>query len=190
MFQGYIEGDLTFAPTYKYDIFSDDYDTSEKCRTPAWCDRILWKRKSWVSQPRQNYSSSRLYALSDQRKGAYTHMYIRIHIHTHTHNTQHTGDDQNGASLQQHDFGLQPNDAEMMCGFEMGTGGKDELVTIGHQWHPGKLLYYNRAELKQSDHRYMGVVVSLLRLEMNSCKEWVDSCALLASMENVDSYLS
>ncbi|VDK17407.1 unnamed protein product [Anisakis simplex] len=37
------EGTLNFAPTYKYDTFSDDYDTSEKCRAPAWTDRVLWK---------------------------------------------------------------------------------------------------------------------------------------------------
>ncbi|CAI4229456.1 unnamed protein product [Auanema sp. JU1783] len=42
-FVGFSEGKLTFAPTYKYDTFSDDYDTSEKCRTPAWTDRVLWK---------------------------------------------------------------------------------------------------------------------------------------------------
>lgn len=42
-FKGFREGPLNFAPTYKYDTFSDDYDTSEKCRAPAWTDRILWK---------------------------------------------------------------------------------------------------------------------------------------------------
>ncbi|CAB3409984.1 unnamed protein product [Caenorhabditis bovis] len=43
VFVGFSEGTLNFAPTYKYDTFSDDYDTSEKCRAPAWTDRILWK---------------------------------------------------------------------------------------------------------------------------------------------------
>ncbi|KAM5278355.1 synaptojanin-1 isoform 8-T8 [Hipposideros larvatus] len=47
IFRGFLEGKVTFAPTYKYDLFSEDYDTSEKCRTPAWTDRVLWRRKKW-----------------------------------------------------------------------------------------------------------------------------------------------
>jgi synaptojanin len=40
-----LEGEITFPPTYKYDLFSEDYDTSEKARAPAWTDRVLWKRR-------------------------------------------------------------------------------------------------------------------------------------------------
>uniref|UniRef100_A0A0K0FCM4 phosphoinositide 5-phosphatase n=1 Tax=Strongyloides venezuelensis TaxID=75913 RepID=A0A0K0FCM4_STRVS len=46
IFQGFQEGELNFLPTYKYDTFSDDYDTSEKARSPAWTDRILMKNNS------------------------------------------------------------------------------------------------------------------------------------------------
>nr|XP_015197390.1 PREDICTED: synaptojanin-1 isoform X2 [Lepisosteus oculatus] len=48
VFRGFLEGKIDFPPTYKYDLFSDDYDTSEKCRTPAWTDRVLWKRRKWT----------------------------------------------------------------------------------------------------------------------------------------------
>ncbi|XP_017880386.1 synaptojanin-1 isoform X1 [Ceratina calcarata] len=48
VFKNFLEGHITFPPTYKYDVFSDDYDTSEKCRQPAWTDRVLWKRRKQV----------------------------------------------------------------------------------------------------------------------------------------------
>ncbi|CDW53364.1 synaptojanin 1 [Trichuris trichiura] len=45
IFVGFDEGPLEFPPTYKYDAFSDSYDTSEKARIPAWTDRVLfWER--------------------------------------------------------------------------------------------------------------------------------------------------
>lgn len=44
----YQEGTLSFAPTYKYDPNSDEYDTSKKMRVPAWCDRVLYSGKGVV----------------------------------------------------------------------------------------------------------------------------------------------
>ncbi|KAL6879117.1 Endonuclease/exonuclease/phosphatase [Trichoderma novae-zelandiae] len=41
---------ITFAPTYKYDVGSDTYDTSEKRRSPAWCDRLLFRGRGRVQQ--------------------------------------------------------------------------------------------------------------------------------------------
>ncbi|KAL2912017.1 hypothetical protein HK105_208510 [Polyrhizophydium stewartii] len=43
------EGPLSFAPTFKYNRNSAQYDTSEKQRIPAYCDRILW-RGPYVTQ--------------------------------------------------------------------------------------------------------------------------------------------
>lgn len=48
-FQGWKEGNIEFAPTYKYSSYNcNRYSggiptrAGEKQRTPAWCDRILW----------------------------------------------------------------------------------------------------------------------------------------------------
>ncbi|CAA0838133.1 DNAse I-like superfamily protein [Striga hermonthica] len=48
VFIGWSEGKIVFAPTYKYSHNSDSYagettKSKKKRRTPAWCDRILWR---------------------------------------------------------------------------------------------------------------------------------------------------
>ncbi|KAF6834071.1 SacI domain and endonuclease/exonuclease/phosphatase, partial [Colletotrichum musicola] len=42
-FPFYSEARINFLPTYKFDLGTDEYDTSEKARIPAWTDRILRK---------------------------------------------------------------------------------------------------------------------------------------------------
>ena len=43
---GWREGPITFLPTYKYDVGSMGvFDTSEKKRSPSWCDRILFRTR-------------------------------------------------------------------------------------------------------------------------------------------------
>ncbi|KAM6164933.1 inositol polyphosphate 5-phosphatase K [Rhynchocyon petersi] len=75
------EGPLLFPPTYKFDRNSNNYDTSEKKRKPAWTDRILWrlKRQSQASlctpsplAPHfsislRSYVSHMMYCISDHK---------------------------------------------------------------------------------------------------------------------------
>ncbi|KAK4470475.1 hypothetical protein MN116_006026 [Schistosoma mekongi] len=96
VFRGFEEGPIRFAPTYKYDLFCDDYDTSEKARSPAWTDRILWRRVK-LSFPKT---------------------------------------DEDGIIC------MQSNSPDV-------------------KWNPGRLLLYNRAELKTSDHRPVGAIFNI-----------------------------
>lgn len=50
VFKNFIEKEINFPPTYKYDLFSDDYDTSEKNRIPAWTDRVLFRRRRLLNE--------------------------------------------------------------------------------------------------------------------------------------------
>ncbi|KAF8040110.1 hypothetical protein BT93_B2359 [Corymbia citriodora subsp. variegata] len=67
--QGWHEGKITFAPTYKYIPNSDLYygcfqgKKGEKRRSPAWCDRIIWCGKG-LTQHLYTRGESRL---SDHR---------------------------------------------------------------------------------------------------------------------------
>jgi endonuclease/exonuclease/phosphatase family metal-dependent hydrolase len=43
VFPFYSEAPIAFSPTYKFDNGTDNYDTSDKSRVPAWTDRVLRK---------------------------------------------------------------------------------------------------------------------------------------------------
>ncbi|XP_023169943.2 inositol polyphosphate 5-phosphatase E [Drosophila hydei] len=73
-FRGFMEANITFPPTYKYDPGSQNFDTSSKQRAPAYTDRILYKYRQvqglvirrqstvpGVSTPTQPYVQCLLY---------------------------------------------------------------------------------------------------------------------------------
>ncbi|XP_021714680.1 type I inositol polyphosphate 5-phosphatase 10 isoform X2 [Chenopodium quinoa] len=71
VFKGWREGLIKFAPTYKYSFNSDIYlgETNispSKRRTPAWCDRILWKGDG-MQQLHYERKDSNKYQFSDHR---------------------------------------------------------------------------------------------------------------------------
>ncbi|KAK6051768.1 endonuclease/exonuclease/phosphatase family protein, partial [Cooperia oncophora] len=69
VFIGFQEPDiLPFRPTYKYDVGTSTWDSSEKARVPAWCDRILW----WTRDPDTQlkvcqYESAERIVISDHK---------------------------------------------------------------------------------------------------------------------------
>uniref|UniRef100_A0A5K3EUS1 phosphoinositide 5-phosphatase n=1 Tax=Mesocestoides corti TaxID=53468 RepID=A0A5K3EUS1_MESCO len=83
VFEGFLEGPVRFAPTYKYDLFCDDYDTSEKARCPAWTDRILWRRANLTFKKSSNSARSN----EDSEKIALSNLlvYHRTEIKTSDH---------------------------------------------------------------------------------------------------------
>jgi len=69
-FEGYNEFDISFPPTYKYDLNSDAFDTSAKKRTPSYTDRILWKEQTDTGETtlqQSSYSAHMSYKSSDHR---------------------------------------------------------------------------------------------------------------------------
>ncbi|KAG6916702.1 hypothetical protein DXG01_005651 [Tephrocybe rancida] len=59
-FSGYLEGPILFRPTYRYDLGTDVYDTSEKLRIPAWTVFGIFRAEVRIIDPVKKLALSRL----------------------------------------------------------------------------------------------------------------------------------
>ncbi|OUM69912.1 hypothetical protein PIROE2DRAFT_37867, partial [Piromyces sp. E2] len=66
VFNDFYESKITFKPTYKYDIGTNTFDTSEKKRAPAFCDRVLWYKSSNILKPSMISSSNKITSENDE----------------------------------------------------------------------------------------------------------------------------
>ena len=57
-FLGFSEAPINFAPSYCFDVGTDNYDSSAKARIPSYCDRILWRAQSLSSSSSVSCSCS------------------------------------------------------------------------------------------------------------------------------------
>ncbi|CAF0792552.1 unnamed protein product [Brachionus calyciflorus] len=67
VFREFIEAPISFPPTYKYNLFEDTYDRSEKCRVPAWTDRVLWRKRIYNRETEADYGKCLYYGRADIR---------------------------------------------------------------------------------------------------------------------------
>uniref|UniRef100_A0AC34RRQ0 Inositol polyphosphate-related phosphatase domain-containing protein n=1 Tax=Panagrolaimus sp. JU765 TaxID=591449 RepID=A0AC34RRQ0_9BILA len=59
---------IPFRPTYKFDAGTSRWDTSEKRRIPAWCDRVLhWTKDKHIRVAQSEYTSVERVTFSDHK---------------------------------------------------------------------------------------------------------------------------
>lgn len=69
-FDSFNEEEIKFPPTYKYDLNSNNFDSSSKQRMPAYTDRVLWRENTEDESKaiaQISYSSHMSYSSSDHK---------------------------------------------------------------------------------------------------------------------------
>lgn len=84
VFQNFEEGELTFAPTYKYQPNTNQYErrVEKKIRSPAWCDRVLFRtmNKKFLQVKQINYFRSELLPSDHKPVGSFFECKLRVII--------------------------------------------------------------------------------------------------------------
>lgn len=67
LFKDFVEAPILFNPTYKYDVGTDQYESSDAKRVPSWCDRILFYSKPQLYLKPLAYNSGDALYISDHK---------------------------------------------------------------------------------------------------------------------------
>jgi phosphatidylinositol-bisphosphatase len=83
VFENFTEGVLSFPPTYKFQVGTDEYESREgkKKRPPAWCDRILWSEREQCCDDSTNTGPKR----SEENKSVRQLSYRSADVHASDH---------------------------------------------------------------------------------------------------------
>ncbi|BGO96216.1 hypothetical protein JCM10020v2_007953 [Rhodotorula toruloides] len=82
-FDDFEESAISFAPTFKFDVGTDTYDTSEKQRVPSWTDRILYLSTRAAAVRVARYLSHPEVVLSDHKPVSATLQLSVYEVSTH-----------------------------------------------------------------------------------------------------------
>jgi endonuclease/exonuclease/phosphatase family metal-dependent hydrolase len=75
--RNFTEASITFKPTYKYDLNSEQFDSGEKSRVPSYCDRVLVRGPFAGGLEIKEYGSVQNQRRSDHRP-VYAHLRIPV----------------------------------------------------------------------------------------------------------------
>ncbi|TMW68020.1 hypothetical protein Poli38472_007692 [Pythium oligandrum] len=172
VFQGFEEGPISFAPTYKFQAGTSVYEKrpEKKLRAPAWCDRILWRAKIPGHVSLLHYDSVMALEISDHKP---VHAFFDVQI-------KHQVDTKKNQVLREIMMQLDKWENENMPRVRLlqGNGQQDP----NHQPSSGVVTFphvkYGLEQTRSIFIENTGVVVAHFRFipkleEVTICKPWL-----------------
>ncbi|KAG4301089.1 hypothetical protein PCK1_002788 [Pneumocystis canis] len=173
VFPYYSESQIIFPPTYKFDNGTNNYNTSEKQRTPSWTDRILYKG----SNLRQlSYNSSPL-TFSDHRP-VYAHFQASVTI----------VDDELKEKLRENIYNCRKLKTEQSIDNDDITRDLIDLKYMSHSKYDKNrcvFIFKDRKKIVLENNILLNVLTKISTESMSSSRSFVDSFYYTTELDNI-----